>query len=183
MSKNLKKSIEAILFVAGSPVSLNELKKSLEVEEQDILNSIEELKIEMTDRGVILTESNKTYQLATHPDVSPYIKNYLQAQLREKLTEAALETLSIIAYKQPVSRAEIEAIRGVNCQYVLRLLSQRGLIEKTHSSTDARVLLYQTTHEFLHHLGLKDIKELPDFDEISKNINLPQSLNQEEKTE
>src|SRR3989338_4626250 len=151
MANNLKNAIEAILFVAGSPVSSNELAKILETPIEEVKVAIQELKEELRSRGIVITEANDTFQMTTNSSVSTQVKNYLQGQLREKLTEATIETLSVIAYKQPVSRAEIEAVRGVNSQYVLRLLLQRGLIEKTSSSTDARVLLYKTTHEFFHH--------------------------------
>ncbi len=173
-NSKLKKAVEAILFISGNSVSVADLVKVLEVEKSLIESAVKELQSESENRGVIITEASQTYQMATHPDVSSVVKNFLQAQLREKLTEAAIETLAIITYKQPIAKAEIEAIRGVNSQYILKLLLQRGLIEKVQSQTDARVNLYQTTHEFLHHLGIKKLSELPDFDDILKNISLPQ---------
>ena len=171
--KNIKQAIEAILFVAGSPVSTSELAKILKVSEEEIKNAVRELISDYERSGIVITEAQNSYQMATAAEVSSHIKNYLQAELREKLTETAVETLSIIAYKQPVARSEIEAIRGVNCQYILRLLAQRGLIEKTPKETDARIFLYSVTHEFLHHLGIKSVKELPDFEQITKNLNPP----------
>jgi segregation and condensation protein B len=93
--------------------------------------------------------------------------------LREKLSDAALETLAVIAYRQPVSKAEIENIRGVNSQYTIRHLLIRGLIEKIGSQTDKRVQHYKTTLEFMQHLGLKDVNELPDFEELTKHIQMP----------
>ena len=103
----------------------------------------------------------------------PGVKKFLSLELREKLTESAIETLGIILYKQPVSKSEIENIRGVNSQYILRLLLIRGLIEKIQSPSDKRMQLYKTTLEFMQHLGIKDIKELPDFEELTKAIELP----------
>ena len=170
---NAKKAVGAILFVAGNPVSLKQLAKILELPEEEVQDILKGLKEELTERGINITESNNSYQMATNPAVSAAVKNFLQLELREKLTEAAIETLSVIAYKQPIARSEIEAVRGVNSQYILRLLLQRGLIEKMPSPSDARVLLYRTTHEFLHHLGIKNIKELPEFEQISKNIEVP----------
>ena len=175
MNEKLKKNIQAILFVAGGPVTIPELVKVLGKEEEEIKNALTELSNGLRDQGIVITQSKNTYQMATSPESSTAVKNYLQEQLRERLTEVALETLSIVAYKQPVSRAEIEAIRGVNSQYILRLLAQRGLIEKIPSPTDARVLLYETTHEFLHHLGISDVKELPDFEQITAAMEPPQT--------
>ena len=177
MSQNLKlkKAVEAILFMVGSPVSLAELSRALEADQEQIGQAIVELQKEFENHGLIITENNESYQMVTSPEVSGVVKNYIQAQLREKLTEAAIETLTIITYRQPVSKTEIEAIRGVNSQYILKLLMQRGLAEHVPSQTDARVLLYQTTHELLHHLGIKNLKELPNFEEIKNNMTLSQS--------
>jgi segregation and condensation protein B len=173
---NLKSAIEAILFVAGRPVALEELGKVLTVPEAEIKNALEELKNEHLNTGIIILEQDKSYLLSSNPDFSPQVKEFLNAELREKLTDAALETLAIVTYKQPVTRAEIEAIRGVNSQYTLRLLLMRGLIERIHSVKDARLNLYHTTHEFLQHLGLKDIKELPDFEELVAKVKPPEDL-------
>src|SRR4029077_18687595 len=99
------------------------------------------------DAGVILLENGSEYQLTTNSAYSTQVKNFLNAELREKLTDATVEVLAIIAYRQPISKAEIEAIRGVNSQYSLRALLMRGLIEKISNPTDARSFLYQTTTE------------------------------------
>ncbi|OGE84751.1 MAG: SMC-Scp complex subunit ScpB [Candidatus Doudnabacteria bacterium RIFCSPHIGHO2_02_FULL_46_11] len=173
--EKLKKNMEAILFMAGNPVSISEIAKSLEIEETQAHTLLDQLQAEWQERGIVISHSGNSYQMVTSSEASPAVKNFIQAQLREKLTEAAVETLSIITYKQPVSKTEIESIRGVNSQYILKLLLQRGLIEKLASAADARVQLYQTTHEFLHHLGVKSLKELPDFEEIIKNITLPET--------
>lgn len=166
----LKKSIEAILFISGNSVSVSDLASTLNAKKEEVKQAVQNLKESLSGHGIVITESNDTYQMATDPNISSAVKKYLQSKLREKFTEASAETLAIIAYKQPISRAEIESIRGVNSQYILKLLQQRGLIEKTSSSSDARVILYQITHEFLHHLGIESIEELPDFEKISENI-------------
>jgi segregation and condensation protein B len=141
------------------------------------------LKREKKDAGILLLDHHGSYLLSTNPDSSLYVKDFLNAELREKLTEAGLETLAIVAYKQPITRAEIEAIRGVNSQYTLRHLLMRGLIEKTSSAKDARVLLYKTTHEFLQHLGLSEIKDLPDFNELTKAVKPPETFLQNDVTQ
>ena len=173
---NLKSTIESILFVASRPVSLKELEKATGGSREEIQAALTALKAERENTGVIILEQHQTLLLSTNPANSPTVKNFLNAELREKLTDAAIETLAIVAYKQPVNRAEIESIRGVNSQYTLRLLLMRGLIEKIPSPTDSRMLLYRTTHEFLQHLGLKDFKELPDFEELTTAVKPPEGF-------
>jgi segregation and condensation protein B len=127
------------------------------------------------DSGVTLLENNGEYQLATNNKYSTQVKNFLNAELREKLTDATVEVLAIIAYRQPISKGEIEAIRGVNSQYSVRNLLMRGLIEKVSNPGDARSVYYQTTTEFLMHLGLTSTKDLPEFEKLTENIKLPQT--------
>lgn len=173
----LKSIIESVLFVAGRPVSLKELAKITQRPVEEIEQALRELKADHDNSGILLLEQNQTYLLSTNPAASPVVKEFLNAELREKLTDAAIETLAIVAYKQPVSRVEIESIRGVNSQYTLRLLLMRGLIERFTNPHDARANLYRTTHEFLQHLGLKDIKELPDFQELTAQVKPPEGFN------
>ena len=128
---NLKSTIESILFVAGRPVSRRELEKTTGKSAQEIADAIEELKKERSESGILILEQGSSLLMSTEPKNAGPVKDFLNTDLREKLTDAALETLAIITYKQPVSRAEIEAIRGVNSQYSIRLLMMRGLIEKS----------------------------------------------------
>jgi len=173
---NLQSTIEAILFAAGRPLSLGELVKTTGISKQEILEALRALAERKKETGVVLLEQNNSYLLSTHPDASEQIAEFLNSELREELSEASLETLAIVTYKQPVSRAEIEAIRGVNSQYTLRLLMIRGLIEKAKSRTDQRVLLYKTTHEFLQHLGITGVKDLPDFEELTAKVKPPEGF-------
>lgn len=173
---NLKSVIESILFVAGRPVTLKELEKATGQTPAEIQEALAELKNARTDAGAVILEQKNSYLLSTNPANSPIVKEFLNTELRQKLTEAAIETLAIVTYKQPVSRAEIEAVRGVNSQYTLRLLMMRGLIERHTSQKDSRVNLYQTTHEFLQHLGLRDFRELPDFAELTAKVKPPEGF-------
>lgn len=173
---NLKTGIESILFAAGRPVKLSELAKAFQEDKSEIKAALEQIKQAMLLTGINLVEKDEKYQLATNPGNAKVVGDFLNAEIREKLTEAAVETLAIIVYKQPVSRAEIEAIRGVNSQYILRQLLIRGLVEKAASAEDARRYAYRTTLDFMHHLGLRDIKELPDFEELTKSVNLEEPL-------
>jgi len=170
---NLKSQILSILFVAGKPVSIKELAEILQIGQEEIKNAVEGLASENQESGIILLAHDNKLQLASNPDNSSMVKKFLALELREKLTDASLETLAIILYKQPVSKVEIENIRGVNSQYILRQLLIRGLVEKISSTADKRVHLYKTTLEFMQHLGIKNMKDLPDFEELTKNIELP----------
>ena len=145
----------------------------MEVSEEELKQAVAELVSENQSSGIILLAHNNKLQLSSNPDHSSVVKKFLSLELREKLTDAALETLAIILYKQPISKAEIENIRGVNSQYTLRHLLIRGLIEKIQSPSDRRMQLYKTTLEFMQHLGIKDMKDLPDFEELTKSIELP----------
>ncbi|OGE80088.1 MAG: SMC-Scp complex subunit ScpB [Candidatus Doudnabacteria bacterium RIFCSPHIGHO2_01_FULL_45_18] len=171
----LKSQILSVLFVASKPVSIKELGETFEVSEEELKKASNELVADNQTSGIILLATNNKLQLASNPDNSVLVKKFLALELREKLTDASLETLAIILYRQPVSKAEIENIRGVNSQYSLRHLLIRGLIEKVQSANDKRMQLYKTTLEFMQHLGIKDMKDLPNFEELTKNITLPQA--------
>ncbi len=167
--------IESLLFIADKPVKAKELAKFLEAEESSVQQALENLLEQKKENGIVLLENNGEYQLATAPQNSTQVKNFLNAELREKLTDATVEVLAIIGYRQPISKAEIEAIRGVNSQYSLRALLMRGLIEKVSNPNDARSFLYQTTTEFLMHMGLNSTKDLPEFEKLVSQIKLPET--------
>lgn len=168
----LKSQILSILFVSTKPVSISELEESLAVGAEEIREAVSQIVSSNHSSGIILLANNDKLVLSSNPENSPAVKKFLSLELREKLTDAALETLAVIAYRQPVSKAEVENIRGVNSQYTIRHLLIRGLIEKTGSTTDKRVQLYRVTHEFMQHMGLKDLKDLPDFEELTKSIQI-----------
>ena len=170
----LTQTIEALLFVTGKPLKAKDLAKILNADEPKIQAALKTLINEKKTGGIVLLENNGEYQLATNSKFSAQVKSFLNAELREKLTDATVEVLAIIAYRQPISKAEIEAIRGVNSQYSLRNLLIRGLIEKTINPNDARSSLYQTTTEFIMHMGLGSTAELPEFSKLTESIKLPQ---------
>src|SRR5207244_9416891 len=121
------------------------------ISDEQLKSAVAELISQNQTSGIILLAHDKKLQLASNPENSSVVKKFLSLELREKLTDAALETLAIILYRQPVSKAEIENIRGVNSQYILRQLLIRGLIEKIQSPSDKRMQLYKTTLEFMQH--------------------------------
>ncbi len=173
--QQLKSALESILFVSGKPLSVRELAKITETETAAVKAALSELAAERKHAGVVLLEHEEVYQLATNSRNSAAVKNFLNAELREKLTDATVEVLAIVAYRQPIAKAEIEAIRGVNSQYSLRVLLMRGLIEKIANPNDARGVLYQTTTEFLQHLGLSSLADLPEFQKLVADIKLPET--------
>jgi segregation and condensation protein B len=173
--KDLSSILECLLFTAGRPLTAKDFAKVLEMEETEIKKSLDEMVEQRKGFGIVLLNSGDEYQLATSSKYSTEVKNFLNAELREKLTDATVEVLAIIAYRQPISKAEIEAIRGVNSQYSLRNLLMRGLIEKIQNPSDARSFLYQTTTEFLMHMGIKSAKDLPEFEKLVSQIKLPQT--------
>lgn len=173
--KDLSSILESLLFTAGRPLSAKELAKILEMDTTAVQKALDEMVDERKNYGIVLLKSGHDYQLATNSKYSTYVKNFLNAELREKLTDATVEVLAIIAYRQPISKAELEAIRGVNSQYSLRNLLMRGLVEKVSNPGDARSFQYQTTTEFLQHLGLTSVIDLPEFEKLVDKIKLPQT--------
>jgi segregation and condensation protein B len=154
--------LESLLFVADEPVAVSQLSKVLEVEVKSIEEALDRLKAEYSQRGLRIQRKGERVQMVTAPEAATYIERFLGLQLSGKLSTAALETLAIIAYQQPSTRAQIEAVRGVNCDGVLRTLTRKGLIEEIGRLEQAgRPILYGTTFEFLQYFGLQDLMELP----------------------
>lgn len=159
--------VESLLFVADAPVSTDRLAKALEATEGQVERALSELRDFYTERGLRLQRAGNHVQLITAPEVAPYIERFLGLEARTTLSQAALETLGIIAYRQPITRPEIEAIRGVNSDSVLRTLLRVGVIEEVgRAPTVGRPVLYGTTFEFLQHFGLRDLDELPPLDAL-----------------
>ena len=170
---NLTSQIESILFVSNKPLSAKQLAKFTRATEPEVSMALQELAQIRANSGVVLLDNGSEYQLATHSENGEIVKDFLNSDLRESLTDATTEVLAIIAYRQPISKAEIESIRGVNSQYSLRSLLMRGLIEKIPNPNDARGSLYQITTEFLQQLGITSINDLPEFESLVANIKLP----------
>lgn len=166
--------LESVLFVASKPVTTNQLATILGSAPEQTLAALQELSASRKESGIVLMEANGQWQLGTHPRNVDQVKAFLTADLREKLTDATVEVLGIIAYRQPISKAEIEAIRGVNCQYSIRQLLMRGLIEKIQNPDDSRSNLYQVTTEFLQHMGMQTVADLPEFQKLTESIKLPE---------
>ncbi len=167
-----KALIEAILFAAGDPVSLNKLKSITGIKENNIKDNIKELQEDYIkrDAGIELREVAGGYLMATCSIYAPYINKLFADRTRQGLSQAALETLAIIAYKQPITRLEIEAIRGVKIDRILDKLKENKLIiEVGRKDAIGRPILYGTSREFLKRFGLKSLSELPPLEEYLKN--------------
>ncbi len=180
--QELISKLESLLFVSNKPLSLKQLAKFIGSSEAETETALIELGETRKSSGVVLLNASDGYQLATNSLNSETVKNFLNADLRESLTEATVEVLAIIAYRQPISKAEIESIRGVNSQYSLRALLMRGLIEKIPNPTDARGSVYQITTEFLQQMGITSVADLPDFEELVSKIVLPETPGLKEDT-
>ena len=161
---NVKGRIEAILFVAGEPVSIKDLARVLQMGEKELSRVLKEIKDEYDyeNRGFLLKRFGSHVQLATRPLYSGDVVRLLQPVQQQSLSQAAMEMLAVVAYKQPVTRAEVEQIRGVKCDYSLQSLILKGLIEEAgRKDTIGRPIIYRTTDQFLSHFGIQSLEELP----------------------
>lgn len=168
---NLENRIEAILFWKGEPMSQKKLAGILKVSEEEINAGIEKLKENLSGRGIVLLENGEEVTLGTMPEMSKLFEDLQKEELNKELSKASLETLSIVLYKNGVSRAEIDYIRGVNSSFTLRALSVRGLVEKTTDPKDARRYIYKPSFELLSFMGIKSVEDLPNFGEVTNSIN------------
>ena len=162
--KEIMAVIEAALFVAGEPVALQDLQRALDVE-PDLLNQALiqlEGSLDHARRGLRLKRFGEHVQLCTRPEYAPYIELLLQPIRKQSLSQSALETLAVVAYRQPVTKMEIEQVRGVKCDYSVQSLIKKGLIEDVgRKDVVGRPILYGTTDKFLSHFGLSSLDDLP----------------------
>jgi segregation and condensation protein B len=167
---DLKAKIEALLFVSASPISVNQLGSYLDEKPRMIEMALNELSEEYKlGRGLRLEEYHGRFQLTSAPEFYSIIEQYLGHEESSSLSQAALEALSIVAYRQPVTRPDIDEVRGVNSDGVVRNLLNKGLIQEIGRSEGAgRPILYGTTNDFLQYFGLSALKELPQFEEIQE---------------
>jgi segregation and condensation protein B len=179
MKNNLENKIEAILFYTAEPVSISFLVKTLEIKKEEILEALENLSKSLDERGIRLLHNENEVSLVTAPEHSTLIEKLIKEERERDLGRAGIETLSIIAYKGPVTKKEIEYIRGVNSQYALRNLLLRGLVERKASQSDERMIVYNITTDTLRFLGLKNINELPEYDDVRKQLEVEETETEE----
>jgi segregation and condensation protein B len=170
--QQLKSAIEAILFVAGNPLSLDKLKGLFEdVEQERIEAQLASLAQDYDSRGagIMLAEVAGGYQLATRQEHASWIRKFKSVKVSSKLSRPALETLAIVAYKQPITRTEVEAIRGVNIGGIMRNLMERRLVKIVgKKDVPGKPMMYGTTPEFLQYFGMKDLSSLPTLKEFQE---------------
>ena len=170
----LKDIIEATLFVSGEGIDINAFAEKLEVTQTVVNKAVKELKKKLSgDSGIHLIEYKNKIQPSSNPNYADQIASVLNPIREKALTKACMETLSIIAYKQPITRLEIEEVRGVNCDYTVQVLLEHNLIEVVgRKDVIGKPLLFGTTEEFLKRFDLKDITDLPNQEEILERIKL-----------
>ena len=164
---DIKSAIESMLVVSGEPLALRELSNNLELKEKNVEEILSEMANEYEDksRGIRLISINGAYQLVTKSENSDFVQKLLKKNKKHSLSQASIESLAIIAYKQPITRIDIDEIRGVKSESAIARLIERGLIKDIgRLEVPGRPILYGTTDEFLRQFGLKTIKELPSLD-------------------
>ena len=178
--KNLKEIIKATLFVAGEGIDQTFIADKLDVTVKEVKKAINELKEEVKETdGIQIIEYKNKIQLTSNPAYADFISSVLNPIREKALTKAALETLAIIAYKQPITRLEVEDIRRVGCDYAINMLEENKMIEVVgRKDAVGKPLLYGTTEEFLKRFGLNNIDNLPDYEQLMERIAV---IRQEEK--
>ena len=164
IGKNIECALEAVLFSLGEAVEIDRIAEALEVREDEVRNAVSSLRkrYEKEQRGINIIEIENSVQMCSNPEYFECIKRVTQIKKQAGLSSAALETLSIIAYNQPVTKGTIEFIRGVDCTYSVTRLLERGFIDELgRAETPGRPILYGTTMEFLRCFGLKSLEDLP----------------------
>lgn len=165
--ENLSAIIEAILFVSGDPVRTDSLAHAMNLTVSELNEAMEALAdhLALENRGIQLNRSGETVFLSICPQYAPQVETFLQPLQKQPLSQAVLETLSIIAYRQPVTKGDIEAVRGVKCDYSVQNLLNKGFIEECgRRETLGRPILYRTTDAFLQHFGMETLEDLPNVD-------------------
>lgn len=172
MEQILASQIESILFWKGEPVSLQELAKYTNASIDECAVAVELLQrtLHETNRGIAVVSNGSDYELVTAPFMSARIAELTKEELTKDLSKAALETLSIVLYRGPIKRSELDYIRGVNSQSILRILSIRGLIVRTNDPHDDRTFTYSPSIELLKMLGVATREDLPDFQQVNRDI-------------
>jgi segregation and condensation protein B len=173
---SLRSEIESLLFVSSRPLSVKRLVEVTGRKREEVNEALVELEKSYAERpesGVVILRNGDEVQSATSPENAEMIKNYLKDETFGELTRPALETLTIVAYRGPLAKAELEQIRGVNCSLILRNLMIRGLVEvKEEARPDGPTSMYGVTFDFIRYLGLRQVSELPDYENLRNEENL-----------
>jgi segregation and condensation protein B len=181
---NISARIEALLFFKGEPVTVRFLASTLKVSEEEVQAGVDTLDqaLRGARRGIIVMRNGDEVMLGTEPTMGALIEGIIKEELSKDLGKAGLETLAIVLYRGPVARSEVNYIRGVNSNYILRSLLVRGLIEKVEGSA-ARSTIYRPTFELLSYLGVSRVEDLPDYVEVEAAVEEFKNTNKEESNE
>jgi segregation and condensation protein B len=173
---SLRSEIESLLFVSSRPLSVKRLVEVTGHKREEVTEALAELEKSYAERpesGVVILRNGEEVQSATSPENAEMIKTFLKDETFGELTRPALETLTIVAYRGPLAKAELEQIRGVNCSLILRNLMIRGLVEvKEEARPDGPTSMYGVTFDFIRYLGLRQVSELPDYENLRNEENL-----------
>lgn len=164
----LEQQIEGFLFYKGEPVKKEELEKIFSVSKTRLAEALASLENMLESHGISLIDNGNEVVLSTHNGLSSLIEKIRREELEKELSKASLETLSVVLYKNGVTRSEIDYIRGVNSSFILRNLTQRGLIQREENPKNARTYIYTPTLQTLAHLGVTKKEALPNFEDIKK---------------
>ena len=170
-NKRTKSALEALMYIWGEPLLIKDAAETLDVTNAEVKECFEELmkEYDQEGRGLMIRKVENGYQFATRPEYADYIEKLCTPVKTRKLSQAALEVLAIVAYKQPVTKSEIDAIRGIKCDRVMEGLVKKDLVEEQgRSSGIGRPILYGTTSTFLKQFGFSTLKELPEIDDIEE---------------
>ena len=167
--KTIKSAIESMMFVWGKPLDIRDVAEVFNIDKKEIYDYCRELQeeYEQEGRGIVIREVNKSFQFVTRKENLDYIERLCTPVKHKRLSQSALEVLAIVAYKQPVTKGEIEAVRGIKCDRVIEGLAKKDLVmEVGRSDAVGRPILYGTTDEFLKQFGFETLKELPSIEDI-----------------
>ncbi len=169
--ENLKSAIESILFISGEPVKVSRIAKVAGAAKPEVENALMVLQNEYAGakRGLVILRKEDEAQMATSPENGSLVNRLIKSEMQENLSRASLEVLSIIAYRGPITRVEVEAIRGVNCSFTVRSLLMRGLVERIENPGNSRGYLYKISFDFLRKMGVDCVEKLPDFETLSRD--------------
>ena len=180
--KSIKSAFESMLYIWGKPLPAKDAADTLDISKKDAIELFEELmdEYEKEDRGIRIRRINESFQFITKPENADFVKRLCTPVKIKRLSQAALEVLAIIAYRQPVTKGEIDAIRGVKCDRVIEGLERKGLIkEKGRSDAVGRPILYATTDMFLKNFGFEDLSELPEIEDLEGVMEIDEDYEEE----
>ncbi len=164
---SLSSKLESVLFVASKPVAVKKLASVLKLGQEEVLEALVVLqqKYNQEDSGIVILKNNDEWQMASSPNNKEEAENFMKAEVSGELTKPQLETLTVVSYCGPITKPELEQIRGVNCGLILRNLMLRGLVKENEDSASL-LPTYEVTMEYLRHLGINSLEELPDYAQL-----------------